>query len=343
MATLEEIRAKLLAQQPKSDGNRGGGDNSMYPFWNLQEGGQSFIRFLPDGDPSNTFFWVERLVIKLPFQGVKGEHDREVLVEVPCMEMYGETCPILAETRPWWKDDSLQPMARKYWKKKSYLFQGFVVNSGFEEKELPENPIRRFMINSSIYEIIKGSLMNPEMEDLPTDYVAGRDFKLVKTTKGGFANYTTSNWSFKTRSLSPEEAQAIETHGLKNLRDYLPAKPTAEQQAAIQEMFQASVNDEAYDPARWSQFYKPKGSFNSNFGNNAGGAQAAPQARAGYEAPAAPAAVSDPFAALQRAQAAAPAPVQAAESVSPPARPAGTHDASDILARIKAKQAGLNG
>ncbi len=332
MATLDEIRAKLLAQQTKAEGNgnRTGGDNSMYPFWNLPEGGQSMIRFLPDGDPNNTFFWAERLVIKLPFQGVKGEHDREVMVQVPCMEMYGETCPILAETRPWWKDESLQNLARKYWKKKSYLFQGFVVQSGFEEKETPENPIRRFMINTSIFEIIKSSLMNPEMEDLPTDYVSGRDFKLVKTSKGGFANYSTSNWSFKTRSLNGEEAAAIDTHGLNNLKDFLPAKPTAEQLEAIKEMFHASVNDEAYDPARWANFYKPSG------GGNWNSAPAAPQAQAPVaQAPAAPAA--DPFAALQRAQAPAPA----AEEAAPAARPAGTPDASEILRRIKEKQAGL--
>lgn len=342
MATLDEIRAKLLAQNTKAEGgSRTGGDNSMYPFWNVPENGSSMIRFLPDGDPTNTFFWAERLVIRLPFQGVKGEHDREVLVEVPCMEMYGETCPILAETRPWWKDDSLQPLARKYWKKKSYLFQGFVVNSGFEEKETPENPIRRFMINTSIFEIIKSSLMNPEMEDLPTDYVAGRDFKLTKTSKGGYANYSTSNWSFKTRSLSPDEANAIDQHGLKNLKDYLPAKPTAEQLEAIKEMFQASVNDEAYDPTRWSQFYKPKGSFNNNGGGQGGNAGGNNQSS--YQAPAAPAApAADPFAAMQRAAAAA-APVETPAAPAAPARPAGTPDASEILRRIKEKQAGLNG
>jgi hypothetical protein len=334
MATLDEIRAKLLAQQTKSEsGNRTGGDNSMYPFWNVPEGGSSMIRFLPDGDTNNTFFWKERLVIKLPFQGIKGEHDREVLVQVPCMEMYGETCPILAETRPWWKDDSLQALARKYWKKKSYLFQGFVVQSGFEEKETPENPIRRFMINPSIFDIIKGSLMDPEMEDLPTDYIAGRDFRLIKTTKGGFANYSTSKWSMKPRPLSEDEAQAIETHGLKNLSEFLPAKPTAEQLEAIKEMFQASVNDEAYDPARWSQFYKPAGG--GNWSNQTATPAAEPQMSA---APAA-----DPFAALQRA-AAAPAPAAPVEeAAAPAARPAGTPDASEILRRIKEKQAGLNG
>jgi hypothetical protein len=142
MASLEEIRAKLLQQQNKAEGNnRSSGDSAMFPFWNTPEGGSTLIRFLPDGDPSNTFFWAERLVIKLPFQGIKGDHNNEVIVQVPCMEMYGETCPILAETRPWWKgDQQMQDLARRYWKKKSYLFQGFVVKSDFEEKDTPAEP-----------------------------------------------------------------------------------------------------------------------------------------------------------------------------------------------------------
>ena len=73
MATLAEIRAKLKDQEVKSGGSsRTGGDNAIYPFWNLKEGEQATVRFLPDGDKDNTFFWKERLMIKLPFAGIKG-------------------------------------------------------------------------------------------------------------------------------------------------------------------------------------------------------------------------------------------------------------------------------
>ena len=100
MATLAEIRNKLKEQEVRSGGNTktSGGDNAIYPFWNLKEGEQSTVRFLPDGDSNNTFFWRERLMIKLPFNGIKGETDsKPVQVQVPCMEMYGESCPILSE------------------------------------------------------------------------------------------------------------------------------------------------------------------------------------------------------------------------------------------------------
>jgi hypothetical protein len=336
MATLDEIRAKLHAQQAKADNKgSGGGDRAMYPFWNTPEGQSSTIRFLPDADPSNTFFWVERLVIKLPFQGVKGEHDRETIVQVPCMEMYGETCPVLAETRPWWKDPELQTLARKYWKKKSYIFQGFVVNSAFEEKDLPENPIRRFAINTSIFDIIKSSLMNPEMEDLPTDFTSGRDFKLTKTQKGQFANYSTSNWSFKTRSLNDAELAAVDQHQLFNLRDFLPKKPDADALNAIKEMFQASVNEEPYDGDRWSNFFRPfgtqassnapaRGASRSNDDDSVEEMQSAPRT----VAPSAGAGE-----ALARLKSAA---TPAAAAPAPAA--GGKPDASEILRRIKERQ-----
>ena len=93
MATLAEIRAKLKEQEATHRRHTiAGGDNAIYPFWNIKEGESATMRFLPDGDETNTFFWKERLMIKLPFAGIKGETDsRPVQVQVPCMEMYGET------------------------------------------------------------------------------------------------------------------------------------------------------------------------------------------------------------------------------------------------------------
>jgi len=262
MATLQEIQAKLLAQANKGTEQRStqsSGDNASYPFWNVPEGSSATIRFLPDADPNNTFFWVERQIIKLPFQGVVGRDDKPVEVQVPCVDMFGDTWPITAAIRPWWKDDSKKDLARVYYKKKSYLFQGFVVNSPFEEQSVPENPIRRFVINPSIYEIIKNSLMNPEMEDLPTDYVGGRDFKLTKTKKGEYANYSTSQWSFKTRALSEAELAAIEQFGLYNLKDFLGARPDKDGIEMIKAMFEDSLAGNPFDMASYGQLYRPFG------------------------------------------------------------------------------------
>ena len=101
--------------------------------------------------------------------------------------------------------------------------------------------------------------MDPDMENLPTDYVAGTDFRLAKTAKGQYADYCTSKWARKETALTEEQLASIDTHGLHNLNDYLPAKPTPEGVQAIAEMFEASVNGDLYDPAKWGAFYKPYG------------------------------------------------------------------------------------
>ena len=267
MATsLAEIRAKLANQESRTQGgNTAGGDNGIYAHWNIAEGTTARVRFLPDANTNNTFFWAERLMIKLPFAGIKGQVDsKNTFVQVPCVEMYGAACPILAEVRTWFKDPSLEEMGRKYWKKKSYLFQGFVRDNPMADDKTPENPIRRFIISPQIFNLVKNALMDPELENLPTDYEGGLDFNIKKTSKGGYADYSTSTWARKESSLTADEAQAIEQFGLYNLSDFLPKQPSDAELKIIKEMFEASVNGEAYDPERWGAYYKPAGLRSDN-------------------------------------------------------------------------------
>ncbi len=329
MATLAEIRAKLQEAQAKSTGkSTGGGDNAIYPHWNMQEGKEAVVRFLPDSNANNTFFWVERAMIKLPFAGIKGETDsRSVQVQVPCVEMYndGTACPILSEVRGWFKDKNLEEMGRKYWKKRSYIFQGFVVEDPLGEKETPENSIRRFIIGPQIYQIIRSALMDPELEESPTDVLRGLDFRIAKTSKGGFADYSTSKWSRRERALSETEQAALTTHGLYNLSDFLPKKPTDVELKVIKEMFEASVDGEAYDLDRWGQYFRPAGlSQQTGDPNKPAVAVAAPT----------PQAASEEF--DDEPAVAAPAP-QAAPAAAP-ASTDGASKAQDILAMIRNRQ-----
>jgi hypothetical protein len=335
MASLAEIRAKLKEQEARTGGNAqssGGGDNAIYPFWNIKEGESATMRFLPDGDTENTFFWKERLMIKLPFAGVKGETDsRPVQVQVPCMEMYGEACPILQEVRGWFKDPSLEDMGRKYWKKRSYIFQGFVTDNPLQEDK-PENPIRRFIIGPQIFQIVKAALMDPDMEELPTDYTAGVDFRLNKTSKGGYADYGTSNWARRERPLTDAEMQAINTHGLYNMNDFLPKKPDATAVQVIKEMFEASVDGEAYDADRWSNYFRPAGvAARTGDPTKAASEGATAVSQSAPVAQAAPAPVAQPVVEDAAPFEADPAPVTTAA-------PATGGGASDILAMIRARQ-----
>ena len=330
MASLAEIRARLQAAESNKGGQSTGGDNAIYPHWNIDEGASATVRFLPDGNSKNTFFWVERAMIKLPFNGVKGEMDsKQVQVQVPCVEMWGEACPILAEVRTWFKDKSLEDMGRKYWKKRSYIMQGFVRENPLSDDKTPENPIRRFIIGPQIFQTIKSALMDPELEELPTDLMRGLDFRITKTSKGGYADYNTSKWSRKETALTEAEQAALQAHGLFTLSDFLPKKPTEVELKVMKEMFEASVDGKPYDPERWGQYFRPAGvaapSGSSSTSQVATDEEAAPAPVT--SAPKAAPAVSS----FDEDDAPAP--------TAPVAAPAASgQNAQDILAMIRARQ-----
>lgn len=266
--TLEQIRAKLQKNQNQNrSGNNTPTESVVYSHWDIPEGTTARVRFLPDADGNNPYFWVERAMIRLPFQGVKGDPTtKETIVQVPCIEMYEDVdskyknaCPILAEVRTWFNNPETEEIARKYWKKRSYIFQGFVRENPLTTDKAPENPIRRFTISPQIFNVIQSSLLDPEMESLPIDYDNGLDFNIKKTSKGGYSDYSTSTWARRESALTQDELDAIERYGLFNLKDARPKIPTTEELEIIKEMFAASVDGEPYDPARWGNYYKPYG------------------------------------------------------------------------------------
>lgn len=261
--TLDEIRKKLQALDGrKGQSNFGSGDKTTYAHWNIAEGTSSILRFLPDANEDNTFFWAERQLINLAFPGIKGQDENKpVIVKVPCIEMWDgkNTCPILNEVRPWWRDKSLEETARKYWIKRTFYMQGFVKQDPMNETDAPENPIRKFIMGPQIFAIIKAALMDPDMENSPVDFINGTDFIVSKTSKGGFADYGTSKWARKESSLTEDMMEAVNKYGLVDLSTYLPKRPTPEQLAIMFEMFQESLDGELYDPARWGQHFKPAG------------------------------------------------------------------------------------
>ena len=327
MASLAEIRARLAASENKQGGTGTGGDNSIYPHWNMEEGQSATLRFLPDGNSKNTFFWQERAMIRLPFNGIKGEADsKQVYVQVPCMEMWQETCPVLTEVRTWFKDKALEDMGRKYWKKRSYIFQGFVRENPLADDKAPENPIRRFIIGPQIFAVIKSALMDPDLEELPTDLQRGLDFRITKTSKGGFADYNTSKWARKESALTEAEQAAVEKHGLFDLSTFLPKKPTEAEVKVIKEMFEASVDGQSYDTERWSQYFRPAG-VTAPGGSGAAHVDEDAPAPATKPAPAVSSSFDD--------EDNAPAPAVASAPVE--AKPS-TQKAEDILAMIRSRQ-----
>jgi hypothetical protein len=244
--------------------------------------------------------------------------------------MWNETCPILTEVRTWFKDKSLEDMGRKYWKKRSYIFQGFVRESPLAEDSTPENPIRRFVISPSIYPLITNVLKDTEVEELPTDFDRGLDFSITKTTKGQYADYATSKWARKESALTATERAAIEAHGLYSLKDFLPKKPTDSDLKIMKEMFEASVDGSLYDESRWGNHFKPSGlgnSSSSDIDTDEGNSRASSPAPAPRPAPAPVAASTPPWEADETAAASAPVTTDAPKTSNP--------RADEILAMIR--------
>ena len=220
-------------------------------------------------------------------------------------------------------------MGRKYWKKRSYIFQGFVTENPLKEETSPENPVRRFIIGPQIFQIIKASLLDPDMEELPTDLTHGIDFRLNKTSKGGYADYGTSNWARRERPLSDAEMKGLNDHRLFNLSDFLPKKPSEVEVRVLKEMFEASVDGEAYDADRWSQYFRPAG-VSAKTGDPQVAASVNATATSRTAAPVAAPIVEEDDAPFET--------VAAPKAPAVTAAPAGNGNAKDILAMIRARQ-----
>ena len=169
--------------------------------------------------------------------------------------------------------------------------------------------------------------MDPEMEELPTDYVRGVDFRIKKTSKGGYADYSTSQWSRRERALSDEEKAAVDSNGVFNLSDFLPKKPGEVELKVMKEMFEASVDGEAYDMDRWGQYFRPAGVSQRTGDPNK--AQSTPAATPAPAAAPAPVAETAPAPAATTAPVAEAAPAEGGDSAN---------RAQDILAMIRNRQ-----
>jgi hypothetical protein len=200
------------------------------------------------------------------------------------------------------------------------------------EDKMPENPIRRFIISPQIFAVIKSSLMDPEIEEMPTDYLRGLDFKIVKGQKGGWADYSTSGWARKESALTEAEQAAIAQHGLFNLKEFLPKKPSESELKIIKEMFEASVDGRPYDVDRWGAYYKPWGLDAGNSGRRDDEEYVAP-ARSAAPVPASQAKTEDTTAPWDTEE------TVAVQEVKIPAQaPVSSEKANDILAMIRSRQ-----
>ncbi len=234
--TLEALKAQFKKPDTNEDG--GGLKNNYYPFWNMQIGDQSIVRFLPDKNEDNPMgFLVEKHMHTLTINGEKKS--------VPCLKMYGEDCPICKVSAAYYKAED-KDNGKKYWKKKQYIGQVLVMEDPLtadkETNENHEGKVRFIALGSQIYDLIKAAFEDGDLEDVPFDFEGGCNFIIKKKEQGEYASYATSKFAKHASALDEETIENV-TAQLTDLSTLLPKNPGLEK---VEAMLEAALNGTEY-------------------------------------------------------------------------------------------------
>jgi hypothetical protein len=224
--SIEQLRSSFST----SDQNTNSRPNNYYPFWNMPEGSQAVIRFLPDANEDNPMgFLVEKLSHKLT---VNGETKT-----TPCHKMYGEECPICKVSAAYYKDGD-EDNGKKYWRKKQHIAQILVVEdplpADIQTGEKHEGKIRYISLGFQLFNIIKDAFESGELDEVPYAFEGGCNFIIKKTKQGKHDSYTLSKFARKSSDLTDEEI-ALAKDQMVDLVTLLPQAPEMSKTEAILE------------------------------------------------------------------------------------------------------------
>lgn len=188
-----------------------GGDQSwklFYPFWKMPDDSVATVRFLPDLDEENSLgFLVQNLHHELI---VNGERKK-----VPCLEMYGEKCPVCELSRKHY-DEKNDTLGKKYYRKKSYIGQVIVVESPIDHDQ--EQVVKLIDFGPKIFKQIQSAFESGDLENAPFELKGGYNFRIKKTKSGQYSDYGTSNFSPKQSDLDDSLIESLTLYDLKQYR-----------------------------------------------------------------------------------------------------------------------------
>ena len=279
--TLAEIRAEQAAQSRVTYRPQENSNSNIFSFKKLKAGDKIRIRFVPDKDDTNDFFWRPLNTRAIKFNSIKvptGQvYNTNLYVSVPAFNAikgsngmmpnlpedyiyYSSNDVIQQKIKGFWDNtDQGRELYKSFGKKTRYVMQGFVRNEGYEQK------LYRFIINKDLFDIIYSFMSDDEIMDMPSDPIKGKDFILnvneTKISLGGVTrpvnDYSTSKWSNNVTPLTEDELTWLKVNGAYDLKQFVTGKPTAVQEEVMLEMFNASYNNMPYDVKAWSGVFKP--------------------------------------------------------------------------------------
>lgn len=224
--SLEQIRAAWKKPEQNEGGNR---PNNYYPFWNIADGQQAIVRFLPDKNSDNPFgFVVEKLMHTLT---INGENK-----SVACLKMHGEDCPVCKVSSEYYKKEDKEN-GKKYWRKKQHIAQAIVIEDPLkadeQTKETHQGKVRFLALGYQLFQVIQAAFESGDLEERPESMEAGYDFVIKKTKQGDYSTYAVgSRFKPKSRPLTDEERQVADEQMI-DLATLLPANPGEEKVAGM--------------------------------------------------------------------------------------------------------------
>lgn len=235
--TLSLDQLKSAFKQPERSGNTL--PSNYYPFYNMKNGEQATIRFLPDKNTENPLgFLVEKLTHILEINGEKKT--------VPCLRMYGEDCPICAVSSAYYKAED-KANGKKFWRKKSHIAQALIMEDPLDADdsgETHEGKVRLVNLGYQVYNVIKDAFESGELDEIPFAYKGGCNFILKKTQQGEYPNYSLSKFARTESDLTEEQIEVAE-EGLFDLATLLPQNPGREK---LEGMLEAALTGGDYTP-----------------------------------------------------------------------------------------------
>lgn len=237
--SLSELRNNLKKSENKQSNSQ---SNDYYPYWELPVESQAIIRFLPDKNKDNPYgFFIEKKTHTLV---INGENKT-----VPCMDMYGEKCPICKVSYDYYtKGDKANQ--QKYSRKTKRLSQVLVIDDPLQADQNGESnkgKVKLFGMVFQIYNIIKEAIMNEDDESMMDvshyAYQGGTNFVLKRSKQGQHSSYMLSKFSRKSSDLSDDMIELVEDK-LIDLSTLIPKKPDID---SIKKMLEASLTGNDYE------------------------------------------------------------------------------------------------
>lgn len=241
MSAKRDLSALISAFSQKASGG-GGGDQSwklFYPFWKMPDDSIAQFRFLPDLDEDNPLgFLVENLSHELTINGERKK--------VGCLSMHGERCPACDLSRKYY-DEKNEELGKKYYRKKSYIGEGIVVESPIEHDQ--NQLVKLIEFGPKIFKQIQAAFQSGDLEQPPFELKGGYNFRIKKTKSGQYADYGTSNFAPKQSDLDDELIESMTLFDLKQYRTKAVDAATMEAMLIADQTGQAFKDSDGDDDA----------------------------------------------------------------------------------------------